>query len=99
MKKYRVNESEAFNLMSMYEHLMVERDAMIAGEKPWEDNIEARINEIEALLEKGQYVGSLVDWPTLKRIREIKAERQAIRYNRCIRAGMSERDAGRAFEM
>ena len=36
-------------------------------------------------MDQAPHVGSLVDWPTLKRIREIKDERQIIRYQRSIR--------------
>lgn len=96
-KKYRVNGTENFNLHSMYEHLKCIEDEMREGTIPWDDGIEARIEEVEGLLDKAPYVGSLVDWPTLKRIREIKDERQMIRYQRCIAAGASERDAGLAF--
>jgi len=50
-------------------------------------------------MEKAYCVGALVDWPILKRIREIKEERQLIRYNICLLHGASEKDAARAFEL
>lgn len=98
MKKYRVNESEHFNLMSMYDHLRcMEIDAIETGE--WPKGLEERIEEVEELLEDAYCVGALVDWPTLKRIREIKDERQMIRYSRSLAAGNSERDAALAFTL
>lgn len=100
-KRYRVNGSELFNLQSMYEHLMVAKEEMEAGEKPLDeyDFVMGRIEEIEILLEKAHCIGALVDWPTLKRIREIKEERQMIRYNRCLESGSTERDAGFSFQL
>lgn len=101
-KKYRVNESEIFNLQSMYDHLKcieidMREDAVHAyTDKQW-DEIEARIIEVEELMEKAYCVGALVDWATLKRIREIKAERQLIRYNNCMRQGATEREAAFSF--
>lgn len=68
MKKYRINESELFNLESMYEHLMVKADEMKYGDAKWDDDVFDRIEEVENLLNKTHGVGSLVDWPTLKRI-------------------------------
>ena len=99
MKKYRVNESEHFNLYSMYEHLKVLEIEMEEGERPWDDSIFDRIDEVETLMEKAYCVGALVDWPTLKRIREIKDERQMIRYNRCMAAGATECEAAEAFNI
>ena len=100
MRKYRVNSSENFNLMSMREKLYVIRDEALESNN-WDkvEAIEDRISEVEALLDKAPYVGSLVDWPTLKRIREIKEERQYIRYNRCLSSGMKESEAALAFEI
>lgn len=99
MKKYRVNESEHFNLYSMYDHLKVLEIQMQDGEIEWDDDIEERISEVEGLMEKAYCVGALVDWPTLKRIREIKDERQLIRYRRSVEAGSTELDAGYAFTL
>lgn len=98
MKKYRVNESEHFNLMSMYDHLKcMEIDAIETGN--WPENLEERIEEVEMLMDKAYCVGALVDWPTLKRIREIKKERQLIRYSKSLAAGSNERDAALAFSL
>lgn len=99
MKKYRVNESEHFNLYSMYEHLKVLEIEMEDGERPWDESIFDRIEEVESLMDKAYCIGALVDWPTLKRIREIKDERQWIRYNRSLAAGASEREAAIAFQL
>ena len=99
MKKYRVNESEHFNLYSMYDHLKVLEIEMEDGERPWDDSIFNRIDEVETLMEKAYCVGACVDWPTLKRIREINDERQMIRYNCCIAAGATEREAAEAFNI
>ena len=99
MKKYRVNESEHFNLFSMYDHLKCIEIDMQEGTRPWDDEVLARIEEVEQLMDKAPWVGSLVDWPTLKRIREIKDERQLIRYQSSLAAGSSERDAGLAFTL
>ena len=100
MRKYRVNSSEHFNLMSMREKLYVLRDEVLESNN-WDEveAIEDRISEVEALLDKAPYVGSLVDWLTLKRIREIKEERQHIRYARCLSSGMTEAEAALAFEI
>ena len=48
-------------------------------------------------MDKAYCVGALVDWPTLKAIREIQAERQMIRYQNSLAAGSNERDAALAF--
>ena len=98
-KKYRVNGTEHFNLYSMYEHLKCIEIDMMEGTIPWNDEIETRIEEVEKLMEEAYCVGAKVDWPTLKRIREIKDERQMIRYGRSLAAGASERDAALAFEV
>lgn len=99
MKKYRVNESEHFNLYSMYEHLKVLEIEMEDGERPLDESIFDRIEEVESLMDKAYCVGAYVDWPTLKRIREIKDERQMIRYNCCMAAGATEREAAEAFSI
>lgn len=83
MKKYRVNESEHFNLYSMHDKLkcieidMQEAPAHTYTDEQW-DEVQERISEVEELMEKAYCVGALVDWTTLKRIREIKEERQLI---------------------
>lgn len=104
MKKYRVNESEHFNLYSMYDNLkaqeieMVEQPRGTYTSEQW-DAIYDRIEEVESLMEKAPFVGSLVDWETLKRIREIRAERQMIRYATCLAAGATESEAAYAFDL
>ncbi len=98
-KKYRVNGSEHFNLYSMYEKLKCIEIDMEEGTIPWNDNVLDRIDEVEKLMDAAPYVGSLVDWPTLKRIREIKEERQMIRYATCLAQGTPENEAALAFEI
>lgn len=104
MKKYRVNGSELFNLQSMYDRLkcdeidMMEAPANSVSDIQW-DELQKRLNEIENLMEKAPCIGALVDWTTLKRIREIKAERQLMRYNTCIANGTPEKDAVLSFEL
>lgn len=98
MKKYRVNESEHFNLMSMYEHLKcLEIDARGNDNHEEMEKIEKRIEEVETLLESARCIGSLVTWEQLKRIREIRDERNFIRYNTALCSGCSEREAADAF--
>ena len=98
-KKYRVNGSEHFNLMSMYEKLKCMEIDMDEGTIPYDENVLDRIEEIEKLMDAAPYVGSLVDWPTLKRIREIKNERKMIRYATCIAQGTPENEAAMALEI
>lgn len=99
MKKYRVNESEHFNLMSMYDHLKcLEIYAREVNE--WnvlEKKVEERLEEVESLLESAYCIGALVTWEQLKRIREIRDEMNNIRYLTAIQNGASERDAGDAI--
>ena len=82
MKKYRVNESEHFNLYSMYEHLkalecdMLETPRDYYTKAQWSD-LYRRLENIENLMEKAYCVGALVDWETLKAIREIQEERRS----------------------
>ncbi len=104
MKKYRVSASEHFNLLSMYDKLkcqeidMEEAPAHTYTEAQW-DALYDRLEEINSLMERAYCVGALVSWETLKRIREIKEERQMIRYNTCIAQGVSEKDAAVAFQL
>lgn len=98
-KKYRVNSSEHFNLCSMYEKLKCMEIDMEEGAIPYDSKILDRIDEVEKLMDAAQFVGSLVDWPTLKRIREIKDERQMIRYATCLSQGTPEREAAISFDI
>ena len=99
MKQYRVNSSEHFNLVSMYEHLKCIEIDMEEGTIKYDASILDRIEEVEKLMNKACCVGALVDWPTLKRIREIKDERQMIRYCTCLAQGTPENEAALAFEV
>lgn len=98
-KKYRVNGSEHFNLFSMYEKLKCIEIDMIEGVIPHDDKLFDRIEEVEKLMKAAPYVGSLVDWPTLKRIREIQAERRMLRYAKCLADGTPENEAAIALEI
>jgi hypothetical protein len=98
-KKYRINSTEHFNLFSMYEHLKCIEIDMDEGTIPYDEKVLDRIEEVEKLMDAAPWVGSLVDWPTLKRIREIKDERQMIRYATCLAKGDSEKEAALAFEV
>lgn len=98
MKKYRINESDHFNLMSMYGHLKcLEIDAR--DNSVWDalEKVEERIEEVESLLDSAYCIGALVTWPQLKRIREIRDERNELRYNIAIQKGASDREAGYAI--
>lgn len=102
-KKYRINSTEHYNLFSMYEHLKCIEIDFEEGTIPWDekkyDDLQNKIMEVEKLMDAAPWVGSSVDWPTLKRIREIKDERQMIRYATCLANGDSEREAALAFEV
>ena len=102
-KKYRVNGTEHFNLCSMRTHLKCIEIDFEEGTIPWDEKqyeeLQDRIEEVEKLMDAAPCVGSLVDWPTLKRIREIKDERQMIRYAKCLAAGDSESEAALAFQV
>lgn len=102
MKKYRVNGSEYFNLNSMYEHLKSMEIDMINAPKGAYTNEQFselfdRLEEVENLMDKAPCIGARVDWPTLKRIREIRDERNLIRYSIALENGASEKEAGYAF--
>ena len=103
MKKYRVNESEVFNLQSMYEHLKCDEIYMNENIDDYSKKdftaLYERIKEVENLMDKAYCVGALVTWPELKRIREIKAERQLIRYATCLAMGTPENEAAIAFDL
>ena len=98
-KKYRINSSEHFNLFSMYEKLKCMEIDMDEGTIPYDRKLFDRIEEVERLMDAAPFVGSQVDWPTLKRIREIKEERQMIRYATCLAQGTPENEAAMAFEI
>lgn len=94
IKKYRVNESEHFNLMSMYDKLKcIEIESRENGD--WEvlEEVENRIDEVESLLESAYCVGALVTWEQLKRIREIRDERNYMRYATAKENGAKECEA------
>lgn len=97
-KYYRVNESEHFNLQSMHDHLICLRySAEDTGNWEEYDRLTERIEEVEDLLDAAPCIGCSVTWPQLRRIREIRDERNLIRYQRSLTAGASEQEAGNAF--
>lgn len=97
-KLYRVKGIEVQELFSMEEKLRVLRtEAWDEGRFNDADYYSERLEEIDKLLNKAWHAGAQVDWETLKRIREIKAERQSIRYGICLANGMDERKASYAF--
>lgn len=103
IKKYRINSTEHYNLFSMRDHLKCIEIDFEEGTIPWDekkyDELQNRIAEVESLMDAAPWVGSLVDWPTLKRIREIKEERQMIRYATCLAQGTPENEAALALEI
>ena len=52
MKKYRVNESEHFNLMSMHDHLKCIEIDMIECVIPWDNEVIDKLEDVEDLLDK-----------------------------------------------
>lgn len=98
VKKYRVNESEVFNLQSMYDYLKcAEIDAQENSDWSTLEKIEKRLEEVNTLLESAYCIGALVTWEQLEQIRKIRDERNEIRYGIAIQSGASERDASYAF--
>lgn len=86
-KRYRVSSNEHFNLMSMMDKVMVQvYEARENGTIEEMEAAEARMDEMNNLLEKAPCVGALVDWPTLARIREIAATRETMRDQACAMA-------------
>lgn len=96
-KKYRVSESELFNLQSMRDYLQCLIYDMEEKIIDWDDTIEERLEEVDDLLERVYCIGALVTWDDLERIREIRDERNMMRYNTALSSGCSEREAGYAF--
>lgn len=86
-KRYRVSSDEHFNLMSMMDKVMVQvYEARENGSFEEQEAAEARMDEMNDLLEKAPCVGALVDWPTLARIREIAVARETMRDQVCAAA-------------
>ena len=92
MKKYRVNESEHFNLYSMHDKLkcieidMQEAPAHTYTDEQW-DEVQERISEVEELMEKAYCVGALVDWPTWNREHRRKMQQWHLNYKTVTRPG------------
>ena len=92
---YPVSERIEFGLESMYEHAryMMEceyPDGKITDEEY--DHWEALAEECEGLMQRGWLPGR-----EYAQAKEITVQREWIRYNRCLAAGMSEREAGLAL--
>lgn len=89
MKRYRVNRSEYLGLYKMDNYLAEAELIMKMApdhkytDKQW-NKLQNRIGEIKILRDKANYIGALVDWPTLKRIREIEEEQECIGCNSCL---------------
>ena len=106
-RKYFVKESRIFNLESMHDKLWcIEYDLQegklqfplrIANTdiNNWEDlnNFRNECYDLEDIAKSRKVTGK-----EYGRIGEIVAWRVEVRYNRCLEAGMSEREAGRCYE-
>lgn len=102
MKTYRVSESEHFNLMSMYDHLMAQVETLRCDPDADVKELEAledRVAEVSDLLDKAYCVGARVTWPVLERVRAIQQERREIRYATCLAAGADEPAAAIALTL
>ena len=104
MKTYYCNNSMKFNLDSMITFVQNLRYDLYNGDIEGAEICGKMINitNIDELLEElydlhGKAVYGKVTGKEYGRIKEIQAERQLIRYAKCIDAGMSESDAGYAF--
>lgn len=94
---YKQTDRALFNLSSMLDKLECDKyDAL--EEENWAkiESIQEQINTIEKLLNK-MYTGKVKasEWAL---IQKIVSEREFIRYNTCLVAGMSEQEAGKCFE-
>lgn len=104
MKKYRVNASQYTNLCCMYDKLKCEEIDMLEAPRGSNNNadfeqLEARISELEYLMREAYGVGALVEWKVLSRIREIKQERQQIRYENALASSTTRKYANMAYEI
>lgn len=91
VKYYPVSERIEFGLESMYDHAMY----MIECEDLTDEDREkwyGIADECERLMHRGWLSGK--DYGIAKKL---TVEREWIRYNRCLAAGMSEREAGQAL--
>lgn len=89
MGKYRVNESEHFNLVSMYYYLKEQAEVALRNDEPWQviEDLYSRLEEIHKLMEAAPHIGAFVTWPELSRIREISDGRKSIRHALAIQNG------------
>ena len=89
MKKYRVNESEHFNLYSMHDKLkcieidMQEAPAHTYTDEQW-DEVQERISEVEELMEKGYVAGRVKIGVTYYAVSDTTAEIYGIKPGICI---------------
>lgn len=95
VKYYPVSERIEFGLESMYELCRTKMecdypDGLITDEEY--DQYEALSEECARLMQRGWLPGK-----EYARAKQITTDREWIRYNRCLAAGMSERDAGYAL--
>lgn len=95
-KYYPVSERYFFGLQSMYEHcaylLECEYDNLTAKEV---SNIMTLQSECDELITKARR--GYVDGKTIGRIKNITYQREWIRYQACLAAGMDEREAAKAL--
>lgn len=96
VKYYPVSERIQFGLESMYEkaRYMIEceyTDGKLTSEE--RDKWEALAEECETLMSNRGWLSG----KDYGRAKQITTDREWMRYNRCIAAGMSERDAGYAL--
>ena len=103
-RKYYVKHNYRFNLDSMRTSMLCIRDDMrdgvidgpveVMGKQMTEAAVDAFIAEIEDLIYKAY---GPVTGKEYGRIKAISDARNAMRYAKCIAAGMSENDAALAF--
>lgn len=94
---FKETESALFNLDSLRTSLLNRSyEAYEKGDYQKGEEIDAKIDEVEALLEKMHFGRFTVkEW---NRIQELVNERKMQRYINCVNSGMDERLAAGAFE-
>lgn len=97
-KKYFLNrERWIFGLESMRDHcsymLECEWDDLSDDEIKYYDNLR---EECQNLLWKNSHGG--LTGKEVERVKDITVNREFIRYNKCLAAGMEEKEAGKCFD-
>lgn len=96
VKYYPVSERIQFGLESMYDKAQY----MMQCEYPDGNITDAEYDKWEALAEECSRLSCNRGWLSSKdygRAKQITTEREWMRYNRCLAAGMTEREAGQAL--